>query len=100
MARLEVQHFVANKVSRQYGPPPTADLLGVKYWYTVPPDTEFPAIIPQIDLFTRFFVRGIRSARFRVFVRWLEDKKVTVRHTLSIIRDGQTIVLFVWHDPL
>ncbi len=54
--RVQVQHAVLCPIVRQYGSAPTSDLLGVCYTYTYAPDIEFPRHIPQVDLFTRFFV--------------------------------------------
>jgi hypothetical protein len=53
---VRVQHAVLCHTTRQYGSVPTSDLLGVQYTYAFPPDREFPQRVPQMDLFTRFFI--------------------------------------------
>ncbi|MBY0458434.1 MAG: hypothetical protein K2V38_13930 [Gemmataceae bacterium] len=70
--RVAVHHFVANLTTRQHGPHPTSDLLGVDYVYEVPPDTEFPRFVPRIDLFTRFYLRNAPPCEFFVRVWWLD----------------------------
>jgi hypothetical protein len=55
MGRLRVQHCLVNQTTRQYGQNPTSDLLGVDYFHTVPPDTEFPRTVGKLELFVRFF---------------------------------------------
>ncbi|VTU01529.1 unnamed protein product [Gemmataceae bacterium] len=55
MGRLRVQLCVVNATTRQYGPNPTSDLLGVDYFRTVPADTEFPRTVGKLELFVRFF---------------------------------------------
>jgi hypothetical protein len=35
-----------------------------------------------------------------VFIKWMQGRKVTVRHALPIVKDGNTTYIFVWHDPL
>jgi hypothetical protein len=69
MSRLKVrvQHMVACHTVRQYGTNPTAELLAVAYRIQYPLDTEFPVTVPQIDLFTRFFV--FRPGAATVFIR-------------------------------
>lgn len=62
--RIQVQHAVLCPIVRQYGTTPTSDLLGVCYTYTYAPDLEFPRHIPQVDLFTRFFVHRPGAAEF------------------------------------
>lgn len=56
MRRIAVHHFVANLTTRQYGPHPMSDLLGVDYILEVPPDTEFPRWLPRMDVFARFYL--------------------------------------------
>lgn len=34
-----------------------------------------------------------------VLIRWIDERKVTVRHTLPIIKNGNMVYLFVWYDP-
>ena len=81
--RVAVHHFVANLTTRQYGPHPTSDLLGVDYWHDVPPDTEFPRTITRMDVFTRFYLRRANPVEFSVRIRWLdtpERKPRTIGH--------------------
>lgn len=77
--RVQVQHAVLCPVVRQYGTTPTSDLLGVCYTYTYTPDLEFPRHIPQVDLFTRFFVYAPGVAEFFIRV-WRLDGDGTL-HT-------------------
>lgn len=70
--RVAVHHFVANLTTRQYGPHPTSDLLGVDYIHAVPADTEFPRLIPRVDLFTRFYLRDAKPTTFLIRVNWRE----------------------------
>ena len=72
MGRLSVHHFVANLTTTRHGSSTTWNLLGVDYWFAHPAEIEFPRIVARLDLFTRFFVRRVKSARFVVFVRWLD----------------------------
>lgn len=53
--RLDVQLCVANMTTKQYGPHPTSDLLGVDYLRSYLPDTEFPRTMSRLDVFARFF---------------------------------------------
>jgi hypothetical protein len=69
--RLDVHYCVLNALTRRYGPTQTSDLLGVNYIVAVPPDTEFPRLLPTMDLFVRFFVSGVPSAAFAIRVYWL-----------------------------
>jgi hypothetical protein len=68
-----MQLCVVNRATRQYGSHPTSDLLGVDYWYAVPPDTEFPWTIPRLDLFVRFLVAGLGPTAISVRVFRLAD---------------------------
>jgi hypothetical protein len=72
-AKITVQHCVANATTRQYGPHPTSDLLGVDYIIGMPADCEFPRTLARIDLFVRFVVIRHGSAKLWVQVRWLDD---------------------------
>ncbi len=71
--RLDVQFCVLSRTIRRYGPHPTADLLGVDYTYTVPPDTEFPREIAHLDLYARFLVAGLGPTAVAVRVVRLDD---------------------------
>ena len=66
--KIRVQHMVAGHSVRQYGSNPTSDLLGVAYRIIYSPDTEFPVTVPQIDVFTRFFVEHPGTDEFVVRV--------------------------------
>jgi hypothetical protein len=70
--RIAVHHFVTNLTTRQFGPHPTSDLLGVDYVYEVPPDTEFPRALARVDLFTRFYLWSAQPCEFFVRVWWLD----------------------------
>lgn len=72
--KLDVQHFIANRTTRQYGSNPTSDLLGVDYLVTYPGDAEFPRTVPQFDLFARFFVERMRPTRFIIRVWRLNSR--------------------------
>jgi hypothetical protein len=71
--RVAVHHFVVNLTTRQYGPSPTSDLLGVNYWFTVPADAEFPRWLTRVDVFTRFYVQNAKPVEFIIAVKWLDD---------------------------
>jgi hypothetical protein len=68
--RVAVHHFVANLTTRQYGPHPTSDLLGVDYVHSVPADTEFPRWLAKVDLFTRFYLTAAKPTEFLIRVSW------------------------------
>jgi hypothetical protein len=72
VGRLRVQHCVVNMTTRQYGPHPTSDLLGVDYFHTVPADTEFPRTLSKLELFVRFIGTGGVAGRIRVTVSHLD----------------------------
>ncbi len=60
---------------RQYGSHPTSDLLGVDYFYRVPADTEFPKLIPQLDLFVRFRTSDlVRPVRLLLTLSYLDEQ--------------------------
>jgi hypothetical protein len=71
MKRVSVHHFVASSITRQYGTH-TSDLLGVDYWYEVPPDTEFPRTIVRMDLFTRFYLQRAKPTEFFIQIWWMD----------------------------
>jgi hypothetical protein len=80
MSRLVVQHWIACLDAQVI--PPTApsnfyDLLGVGHVHTFVGDVEFPAVIPQLNLFARF-VNGTGVKRFEVELVWF-DSSGTVR---------------------
>jgi hypothetical protein len=86
--RLDVQHCVVNMTTRQYGPHPTSDLLGVDYFHTVPADTEFPRTVARLELFVRFFGAGLRPTQVRVTVSRLNpdgtDRDQCYDHTFPV----------------
>jgi hypothetical protein len=71
--RLDVQVCLLSRVTRQYGPHPTSDLLGVDYTYTVPGYLEFPRRIPMTDLFVRFAVAEIGPTPIQIRVYRIDD---------------------------
>lgn len=77
--RVSVHHFVANLTTRQYGPHPTSDLLGVDYVHEVPADAEFPRWLARVDLFTRFYLRRAAPVDFWVRVWWLDAPRQRTR---------------------
>jgi hypothetical protein len=88
MGRLRVQHCVVNATTRQYGPSPTSDLLGVDYFHTVPADTEFPRAVGKLELFVRFFGTNGISGRVRVTVSLLNpdgtDRELVYRKVFNL----------------
>lgn len=88
MGRLRVRHCVVNRTTRQYGPNPTSDLLGVDYFHTVPADTEFPRSLGKLELFVRFFGTDGISGRVRVTVSHLKpdgtDRELVYRRQFDL----------------
>jgi hypothetical protein len=35
-----------------------------------------------------------------VIPQWMEQRKAVVRATLPIVKDGNIVLVFVWHEPL
>lgn len=68
MSRLRVLHCLVNRVTRQYPPGTSSDLLGVDYFRTVPADTEFPKVLAPFELFVRFYARGRIDGSVRVLI--------------------------------
>jgi hypothetical protein len=83
--RLDVQVCLLNATTRRYGPHPTSDLLGVDYRMAVPPDTEFPRVVPRLDLFVRFVVAGVGPTEIEIRVIRLDDDG-SVRERVSSFR--------------
>src|SRR4051794_24444049 len=74
MARLRVQHWVAclrGQVIPPVGPQNFYNLLGVGYTYTAAADTEFPWVVPRLDMFARFF-DGKGAADFEIRLIWAD----------------------------
>jgi hypothetical protein len=72
--RLAVQHWIACLEARVI--PPVGvnnfyELLGVGHVHTFAADVEFPAVIPELNLFARF-VNGAGVMQFEVEVIWLD----------------------------
>jgi hypothetical protein len=67
-----------------------ADLLGVGYTYTVPPDTEFPREIPRADVYVRFLVAGLGPTEIEVRVIRLDEQG----ETLQRVADHKYLVPF------
>lgn len=92
MGRLRVQHCVVNMTTRQYGPNPTSDLLGVDYFHTVPADTEFPRTAGKLELFVRFFGTDGIAGRVRIAVSHLNpdgtDRELVYRRLSDLPASG------------
>lgn len=86
--RVRVQHCILNATTRQYGPHPTSDLLGVDYFLTVPADTEFPKRLGKLELFVRFFGDDGITGRVRVTITRLyasgADRELVYRNRFDI----------------
>ena len=92
MGRLRVQQCVVNRATRQYGPNPTSDLLGVDYFHTVPADTEFPRTLGQLELFVRFFGDNGIAGRVRATASRLypdvSDRELIYRRLFEVSVPG------------
>jgi hypothetical protein len=76
-SRLAVQHWIACLEARVI--PPVGvnnlyELLGVGHVHTFAADVEFPAVIPELNLFARF-VNGTGVVQFEVEVIWIDAPK-------------------------
>ncbi|HEV3387025.1 MAG TPA: hypothetical protein VG097_19560 [Gemmata sp.] len=89
--KVSVHHFVANMTTSQSGAHPTSNLLGVDYWYDVPPDAEFPRTIAWMDLFTRFYLLKAKPVEFYIRVLWQDAPE---RSRRKIARFGPYMVGF------
>jgi hypothetical protein len=72
--RPTVQHWIASLAARvipPVGPNNFYELLGVGHVHTFAGDVEFPAAIPELNLFARF-VNGTGAVQFEVEVIWLD----------------------------
>ncbi|MBN9122408.1 MAG: hypothetical protein J0I06_25245 [Planctomycetes bacterium] len=74
MSRLTVQHWIACLEARVV--PPVGvnnfyELLGVGYVHTFAGDVEFPAVVPELNMFARF-VNGKGVAQLEIEVFWLD----------------------------
>jgi hypothetical protein len=73
-SRLAVQHWIACNEARVIAPVGVNnfyELLGVGHVHTFAADVEFPAVIPELNLFARF-VNGSGVVQFEVEVIWLD----------------------------
>jgi len=68
---VEVQHCILARCITQHGSHPIFNLLEVCYDYTVPPDLEFPKIVPRFDLFLRLVARDCGPTQLRICVHRL-----------------------------
>lgn len=68
MGQLRIQHCIANTVTRQYGPHPASDLLGVDFIRTVPANTEFPTTLTKLEVFVRFFTYKLKRCRLNISI--------------------------------
>ena len=66
---VAVQHCGLAALARQHGSLPVFDLLEVAFEVSVPPDTEFPRVVPRFDLFLRVVARRAGPTRLRIRVR-------------------------------
>jgi hypothetical protein len=89
MAKLEVQHFVLTKFTRQYGRPLASDLHHVCGFQTVPGQVEFPCPSGQMELFVRFFATDLPPTRFKVTIDW--DGGRTSRRVFRAFGDVNTV---------
>jgi hypothetical protein len=92
MGRVRVQHCIVNATTRQYGPNPTSDLLGVDYFRTVPADTEFPKSLGKLELFVRFIGDNGVTGRVRITITRLSasggDRELVYRNRFDISIPG------------
>jgi hypothetical protein len=65
---IRVRHCVLTTLIRQHGSRPVFDLLEVSYEHEVPPDTEFPKVVPKFDLFLRVVADSAGPTRVRIRV--------------------------------
>lgn len=68
MGRLRVLQCLVNRVTRQYPPDASSDLLGVNYFRFVPADTEFPKLLAPFELFVRFYAERRVGGTIWVFI--------------------------------
>lgn len=69
--RVRVHHFVVARVVKPQSQTWRAsDLFGASHWLDVPADTEFPYTVPQLSLFTRFYLDRAKPTNFRARIWW------------------------------
>ncbi|MCI0701372.1 MAG: hypothetical protein L0241_09860 [Planctomycetia bacterium] len=72
--RLAVQHWIAS-LEATVEPPAGINnfynLLRVGHTHVLAPDTEFPTVLPRLDMFARF-VNGSGVAEFEADVIWMD----------------------------
>ena len=96
--RLSVQHWVMSLAARPVPPvsPSNAyDLLSVGYYHWAEADTEFPWVVPQIDMYARL-VNGIGTAEFEVRILRLAGPR-SLRRTVTY---GPHVVAFRPGQPV
>ncbi len=92
---VRVHAFLAAATVSRSGLHPTSNLLGVDYWHEVPLDAEFPRVIGQLDLFTRFYLQNAQPTEFLVAIRWLDSP---TRQGRRAVRFGPFAVHFQPHE--
>lgn len=94
-ADVEVQHWMRAAVVQQVTGQQAHNLFEVAIDYTVPADTEFPRIVPFLDMFIRVVGRCAGETRVRIRIhhevrpgRWaLRNDYEQVRHRLPLPPD-------------
>ena len=97
---VEVQHWVRAALVQQVTAQTSYNLFEVAVDYTVPADTEFPKIVPYLDMFIRVVGRSAGETRVMIRVhhehrpgRWtLRNDFEQPRHQLPLPPD-QTVFL-------
>jgi hypothetical protein len=69
-ARLTVRNMLMVYQIKSERTVPSLTLFGVDLRVVVPADTEFPRTLPQLDVFTRLFVRREGVAYLRMRLQW------------------------------
>ena len=73
--RVSVQHLVVCErasVSGTPGPDNAYNLTGVGHSFAVPTGTVYPATVPSLDLFIRFFVQRSGTGEFVIRYSWVD----------------------------
>jgi hypothetical protein len=98
-ADVEVQHWVRAAQIQQVTGRPEFNLFEVALDFSVPPDTEFPRVVPHWDMFLRVVGRNAGETRVLVRVhhevrpgRWeLRNEYENTRHRLTLPPDRTAI---------
>ena len=70
--RVRVHQFLLTELTRPRSRSWRAcDLFGVSHWVDAPTDTEFPYLVPRMQVFARFYLENAKPTEFLVRVRWL-----------------------------